>query len=90
VGGSSLVEAAAPDDQGAPDDQRARLAFLNVLAHAIQADKAATRIGVRVLSRDEPAEHVVAAVMGREPVRELNMSLEDWRIEVMGLVNGRF
>jgi hypothetical protein len=84
VGGSTLVEVSAPDDHSA------RLALLGVLAHAIQADKAATRIGVRVLPRDEPIEHIAAVALGREPTHEPDMSLDDWRIEVMGLVNGRF
>jgi hypothetical protein len=84
VGGNSLVEAPTPDDHSA------RLALLDVLAHAIQADKAATGIGVRVLPRDELAEDIAAVALGREPTREPNLSFDDWRIEVMGLVNGRF
>jgi hypothetical protein len=94
VGGNTLVEASAPDDQSA------RLALLGVLAHAIQADKSATRIDVRVLSHDQLAEHIGAVALGAEPTREQTlaelldreppMSFDDWRIEVMGLVNGEF
>jgi len=94
VGGNTLVEVPAPDDQGA------RLALLGVLAHAIQADKSATRIEVRVLPHDDLAEHVAAVALGAEPTREQTlaelldreppMSFDDWRIEVMGLVNGEF
>jgi hypothetical protein len=94
VGGNTLVEASAPDDQSA------RLALLGVLAHAIAADKAATRIEVRVLPHDELAEHIAAVALGAEPTRpetlaelldrEPPMSFDDWRIEVMGLVNGEF
>jgi hypothetical protein len=94
VGGNTLVEASAPDDQSA------RLALLGVLAHAIQADKAATRIEVRVLPHDQLAEHIAAVALGAEPTRqetlaelldrEPPMSFDDWRIEVMGLVNGEF
>ena len=94
VGGHTPVEASAPDDQSA------RSALLDVLAHAIQADKSATRIGVRVLHHDESAEHIAAAALGGEPTREQalaelrarepEMSFDDWRIEVMGLVNGEF
>ena len=94
VGGNTLVEASAPDDQNA------RLALLNVLAHAIQADKSGTRTDVRVLPHDELAEHIAAVALGAEPTREQTlaelldreppMSFEDWRIEVMGLVNGEF
>ena len=94
VGGNTPVEASAPDDQSA------RLALLDVLAHAIQADKSATRIRVRVLPHDELAEHIAAVALGGAPTREQalaelrarepEMSFADWRIEVMGLVNGEF
>jgi hypothetical protein len=94
VGGNTLVEASAPDDQSA------RLALLGVLADAIQADKSSTRIDVRVLPHDEQAKHIGAVAMGAEPPREQTlaemlehdppMSFADWRIEVMGLVNGEF
>jgi len=94
VGGNTPVEASAPDDQSA------RRALLDVLAHAIQADSSATRVGVRVLPHDEPAEHIAAVALGGKPTREQalaelrarepEMSFEEWRIEVMGLVNGEF
>ena len=94
VGGNTLVEASAPDDQSA------RLALLGVLAHAIQADKSATGIDVRVLPTDQLADHIAAVALGAEPTheqslaellnREPPMSFDDWRIEVMGLVNGEF
>ena len=94
VGGNTLVEASAPDDQSA------RLALLGVLADAIAADKSATKIGVSVLPHDDRAEHIAAVALGGEPTREQTsaelldreppMSFDDWRIEVMGLVNGEF
>jgi hypothetical protein len=94
VGGHTPVEASAPDDQSA------RLALLDVLAHAIQADSSATRIGVRVMPHDEPAEHIADIALGGRPTRdqalaelrarEPEMSFDDWRVEVMGLVNGQF
>jgi hypothetical protein len=94
VGGNTLVEASAPDDQVA------RVGLLKVLAHAIQADKSETQIQVRVLPHDALAEHIGAVVLGAEPTREQaladlmaqepKMSFDDWRIEVMGLVNGEF
>ena len=94
VGGNTPVEASAPDDQSA------RLALLDVLAHAIQADSSATRIGLRVLPHDESAEQIAAVALGGKPTREQamaglrarepEMSFDDWRIEVMGLVNGEF
>ena len=94
VGGNTLVEASAPDDQSA------RLALLGVLAHAIQADKSATALHVRVLPSDELAVHIAAVALGAERsreqalaelmAREPKMSFDEWRIEVMGLVNGEF
>jgi len=94
VGGNTLVEASAPDDQSA------RVGLLKVLAHAIQADRSATKVEVRVLAHDAVAEHIGAVALGAEPTREQaladlmaqepKMSFDDWRIEVMGLVNGQF
>jgi len=94
VGGNTLVEASAPDDQSA------RVGLLKVLAHAIQADRSATKVEVRVLAHDAAAEHIGAVALGAEPTREQaladlmaqepKMSFDDWRIEVMGLVNGQF
>lgn len=94
VGGHTLVEAAAPDDQSA------RLALLGVLADAIQADKSSAPFDVRVLHHAEPAKYIGAVALGTEPSREQTlaemlereppMSFDDWRIEVMGLVNGEF
>jgi hypothetical protein len=94
VGGNTPVEASVPDDQGA------RVALLDVLAHAIQADGATTRIRIRRLPNTESAQQIAAVALGREPTREEEladlqarepkMSFDDLRIEVMGLVNGEF
>lgn len=95
-----LLGGNAPVGASAPDDQSARLALLDVLAHAIQADSSATRIGVRVLPHDASVEYIASVALGARPTREQalaelrarepEMSFEDWRIEVMGLVNGQF
>jgi hypothetical protein len=58
VGGNTPVEASAPDDQSA------RLALLDVLAHAIQADGATTRIRIRRLPNTESAQHIAAVSWG--------------------------
>ena len=94
VGGNTPVEASAPDDQNA------RLALLDVLAHAIQAEGPAARIRIRRLPHSESAEQIATVALGGEPTREEaladlrasepKMSLDDLRIEVMGLVNGQF
>src|ERR1019366_8680471 len=60
VGGNTLVEASAPDDQSA------RLALLGVLADAIHADKAANGIEVRVLPHDQLAGHMAGVALGGE------------------------
>jgi len=85
----------AVDGGGLPDDSAARLALVNVLAHAIRAEKAPGVVRVRVL---EPGttpseiaavalrgERLVARSMARIQARESEMSYADWRIEVMGL-----
>jgi hypothetical protein len=94
VGGNTLVEASAPDDHSA------RLALLGVLADAIQADRSATQIEVRVLPHDELAGHIAALALGTDQTREESLahlmarepaiSFDEWRVEVMGLVNGEF
>lgn len=94
VGGNTLVETSTPDDHDA------RLALLGVLAHAIAADTSSTGIEVRVLAHDEAAERIAGVALGAEPAGEPTlaemldheppMSFDEWRIEVMGLVNGEF
>ena len=74
--------------------------MLDVLAHAIQADRSTTRIRIRRLANPESAEQIAAVALGGEPTREEaladlrarepKMSFDDLRIEVMGLVNGQF
>jgi len=95
-----LVGGDTPGEASAPDDQSARLALLDVLAHAIQADKSTTRIRIRRLPNAESAEQIATVALGGEPTREEaladlqargpKMSFDDLRIEVMGLVNGQF
>jgi hypothetical protein len=94
-----LVGGNTPDEASAPDDQSARLALLDVLAHAIQAERSAARIRIRRLPHSE-SEQIAAVALGGEPTREEaladlqanepKMSFDDLRIEVMGLVNGQF
>ena len=95
-----LVGGNTPGEASSPDDQNARLALLDVLAHAIQADKSTTRIRIRRLPNTESAEQIATVALGGEPTREEaladlqsrepKMSFDDLRIEVMGLVNGQF
>ncbi len=97
-----LVGGHTPVERAAPDDQAARTAFLNVLAHAIRADMAPATVWVRVLDRALDADEIArVALMGEAPRRrsaELSelvagsagMSYQDWRTEVMGLVSVEF
>jgi len=95
-----LVGGNTPGEAATPDNQSARVALLDVLAHAIQADKSATEIRVRVLPHEDPTEHIAAVALGVEPAREQaqaalrdresEMSFEDWRIEVMGFAHWEF
>ena len=85
----------AIDGGGMPDDRAARFALLNVLAHAIRAEKAPAVVRVRILSADTTAAEVAAVALRTErpllramahlQAREAEMSYADWRIEVMGL-----
>jgi hypothetical protein len=78
-----------------PDDSAARFALLNVLAHAIRAEKSPGIVRVRMVEADTgPADIAAVALRGERPrtrmtamlqVREAEMSYQDWRIEVMGL-----
>lgn len=95
-----LVGGNTPGEAAAPDDQNARLALLDVLAHAIRADRSETRIRVRVLPHDDSAADIATVALRGEPTREQTMAqlrarepemrFEDWRVEVMGLITGEF
>ena len=51
----------------APDDPSARLALINVLAHAIKAQRAPEPVQVHVLDHMETASEVTDAALGRLP-----------------------
>lgn len=90
VGGHTPLERQAPDDQGA------RLALLNVLAHAIRADRAPTLTRVRVLDHSCTAAEIAdLAVTGRAPrgeqpterSAEALRAYQDWRTELVALAS---
>lgn len=77
-----------------PDDRAARLALLEVLSHAIRADKAPAKVRVQVLEGRSASELAAAVLDGATPVRpevadlrrrEVDMSYSDWRTEVLGM-----
>lgn len=91
-----LVGGNTPRDPSSPDDQPARLSLLQVLAHALRADKAPHTVWVHVVDHERSPEQVASIALTGEPPqgealrelaqREPDMSYEDWRTEVMGLV----
>lgn len=90
VSGNTAVEGG-----GMPDDASARFALLDVLAHAIRAEKAPGVVRVRLIPADTDASDIAAVTLrgvrlaprGIRDIqaREAEMSYEDWRAEVMGL-----
>lgn len=78
-----------------PDDRAARAALLDVLSHAIRADRADAPVRVHVLDQ-RPAQELAETVLRAAAVppspevadlrrREVEMSYDDWRTEVLGL-----
>lgn len=77
-----------------PDDAAARFALLNVLAHAVRAEKAPGVVRVRMLPADTAAAEVAdVAVQHDHPLPTASVGVragedelryEDWRAEVMG------
>ncbi len=90
VSGNTAAEGAS-----LPDDAAARVALLEVLAHALRADKAPGKLRVRVVHASaEPDAIAAVALQGAAAptpgsaslrARESDLSYEDWRVEVMGL-----
>ncbi len=78
-----------------PDDRRARFALLEVLAHALRADRSGEQVRVHTLSSGRGADEIAAVALGQSAPaspaladiasRESEMSYEDWRTEVLGL-----
>lgn len=77
-----------------PDDRAARLALLEVLAHALRADAGASGVRVTVLDQRSPDEIAAVALREVAPLpaevadlrrREDELSYDDWRTEVLGM-----
>jgi hypothetical protein len=92
-----LVAGHTPVAHEDPDDHSARLAMLQLLAHALLADKGPDTLRVQVASAGQSSERLVAAAMDGEsleqvvdgrtaPTRPPDRSYEDWRVEMMGQV----
>lgn len=84
----------AGEGSSLPDDRAARIALLEVLAHAVRAAKAPAKVRVRVADHSPSAQQIADMVRtGTVPVRDsaagltertADLSYEDWRAEVMG------
>jgi hypothetical protein len=96
VGGQTNVDVDAPDDQGA------RTALMNVLAHALRAERAPDHLRVRTAGPDWSGEDIAASLTGapdrtasdqsgQSGDREaIGKAYADWRAEVLGLVRVEF
>jgi hypothetical protein len=92
-----LVAGNLPAEMAAPDDQQARLSLLRVLAHAMRADLAPTRVRIRVISSErndgEIAEFALSGAKdphGAASSSDENVaggSYEDWRVQILGLAH---
>jgi hypothetical protein len=92
-----LVAGNLPAEVADPDDRKARLALLRVLAHAMRADLAPSQVRVRVVTGERSDEEIVAYALSgaKDPLADLaaehgaviGKTYEDWRIAVMGLVH---
>jgi hypothetical protein len=88
-----LVSGNHPDEPGAPDNQRARLALLQVLAHSLLIERGGTGMTVTIIGeRRSPAELVeLVHSPSDRPVRLIaelkeidpELDYDDWRNEVM-------
>jgi hypothetical protein len=86
-----FVLGALPPEVATKDDRAARRALTHVLGRAAQADAAPGELTVRVLEADAEPERIAALTLGQAPPPRpgndlSDLSLEDWRIELMSVV----
>jgi len=89
-----LVPGNLPPKLSAPDDHRARVALLRVLAHAMRADRAPAALAVTVASSGSSAQELASMAQGyrvesRPDYANLwpDMDYDDWRLAVLGLAS---
>jgi hypothetical protein len=90
-----LVSGNHPAESGAPDDQRARLSLLRVLAHSLLVERGGTRMRVTIVDHRRSAADLVTLAQspGDRPIRLMaelkeidpDLDYDDWRNEVMAL-----
>ncbi|GEL19631.1 hypothetical protein [Pseudonocardia asaccharolytica] len=92
-----LVSGNTPGTTALPDDEHSRLALLHVLAHATRAELAPHGVAVTVVNGARTDIEIVRFALrgGADPTARLvgepgeqvtSKQYEDWRTEVMGLV----
>jgi hypothetical protein len=81
-----------PPEVSTPDDREARRALVQVLGHAARAD-AGGELAVRVLQHTAKPQEIALVALGKDPSREAylarlaDMSYDEWRVELLGLVS---
>jgi len=81
-----------PPEVATADDREARRALTQVLGRAARADAAPGELTVRLLDADSEPERIAALALGQAPPprgedeRLADLSLEDWRVELMSVV----
>jgi hypothetical protein len=81
-----------PTDVSTPSDHQARQSLVEVLGHAARAD-AGGKLDVRVLDYAATPQDIMMVALGRDPVHEdllsrlSELSYQEWRVELMGLVS---
>lgn len=88
-----LVPGNLPPHVAVPDDHRARRSLLEVLAHALRADRAPQPLSVRVASEQHSPEAIAELAGGADvphPQPDYasmwpELSYDEWRLAVLGL-----
>jgi hypothetical protein len=82
-----------PVEVATADDREARRALVRVLGHAARADFPDGALAVRILDISSTPDEIALVALGRDPAREGlldqldDMSYEDLRVEMLGLVS---
>ena len=81
-----------PDDVSTNSDHQARQSLVEVLGHTARADAAGT-LDVRVLDHGATPQDIALVAVGQKPSHQellsrlSDLSYQDWRVELMGLVS---
>jgi hypothetical protein len=86
-----FVLGAMPSEVTDDDDRNARMALTTVLGRAARSDAAPGELTIRILDADVGVDRIAALSLGQAPPprqepRPTEMSLEDWRMELMSVV----